>query len=299
MSSNGPSNTLKMWIIAGGTVIVLAIVLVLLQAIVDGNIRYDRSDMALRCVHQDQCERPGNAKLLAEFQNTLSNLAYLLFGVCVLVRAGRDGAPARGRPGLLTFGGSLCFLAVCSGWYHASLNFAGTHAGSVLRAHLDQDQKFVCREMPDPTDLPQLLDIVGVYAALIALFLYGVESAFRKELKDADSTRAKIALAGFSIVLPLAAATIFGFIAGDTAVGGKAAGLLLVLMLALLCALTGVRSFVSDATRERPWLMWLLWSLTLIALATVSYIIKPRLHWDSTAVFAVMMGFLVAVLGVN
>jgi len=49
----------------------------------------------------------------------------------------------------------------------------------------------------------------------------------------------------------------------------------------------------------KAWLMWLLWSLTLIAVAGVSYIIKPDLHWDSTAVFAVMMGFMLSVLGVN
>src|SRR5215831_15178484 len=157
-----------MWLISGITVFVLAVVLVFLQLIADGRVQYDRSDTALYCVHNDQCERPGSGKLIAEFQNTLSNLAYLLFGVCVLVRAGRYGSADRGRPGLLMFGAALCFLAVCSGWYHATLNFAGTRtADGVVRAYVDQGQ-LVCRPVANPTDTPQLLDIVGVYAALIA-----------------------------------------------------------------------------------------------------------------------------------
>ena len=46
-------NTLKMWIIAGGTVLVLSVLLVFLQAIAKGDIDYDRSDTALSCVHAD------------------------------------------------------------------------------------------------------------------------------------------------------------------------------------------------------------------------------------------------------
>ena len=222
----------------------------------------------------------------------------------MLVRAGRDGAPANDWPGLLMFGGGLCFLAVCSGYYHASLNSAGTEtANGVLRAFLDKDpatNKEYLRCLPSAApEVPQLLDIVGVYAALIALFLYGVESACKKEIKDAASGWAQFALGFFGLVLPLAAVVTFGLVAEDRTVGGPFAGVLFALMLAALSAPTVVRVVVS--TRERPklWMVWLLWGLTLIAWAAVSYIIKPRLHWDSTWVFVVMMGFIGAVLGVN
>ena len=56
MDMDPPSGTLRMWIIAGGAVLVLAVVLGFLQATVDGTISYDKSDTALYCVHHDQCK---------------------------------------------------------------------------------------------------------------------------------------------------------------------------------------------------------------------------------------------------
>jgi hypothetical protein len=299
MSDNGPNNTVKMWIIACAAVLVVAAVLLLLQWRVPGRILYDQSDAALYCVHDDQCERPGDGKFLAERQNTMSNLAYLLFGICVIVRAGRYGAPMRARPGALLFGASLCFLAICSGYYHATLNFDGTRTASgALRAFIENNE-LRCNAAPRHSDVPQLLDIVGVYAALIALFLYGIEGVLKKDIGNAGFG-AKCAGASFGVGVPLIAVIFFSFShGGGNSQGGALAGLLLAVLLAIPTGFTITRYVESVSDTARGWIMWAMWVVTVLVTFAVSYFIKPDLHWDSTYVFAVMMALLIAILGVN
>lgn len=284
MADDGISNTLRMWAVALITVAVLGTLVVFLNAVVDGNIAYDHSDAAMKGLHGDQCERPGDGKLLAEFQNTLSNLAYLLVGVAILVRAGRSGAPLRHRPGLVMVGASLCFLALCSGYYHATLNFKGAGPFKPGGPPIVEN------------GAPQLLDIVGVYAVLIALFLYGVECALRKRVEGRSGCDLWIAF-GLSGLLVVAGVLVLCVEAGDEAATRPLAGLVFALMLGLLAGLTLARHVLSTALPE--FWIWAIWGVTLLVWAVVSYVIKPVMNWDSTIVFATMMCFMLAVLALN
>ena len=299
MEADGPSNTLKMWIIASVIVFISGCVLVALQGLMAGHISYTQTDDELSCIHGDQCERPGDRKYFAETQNTLSNLAYLLFGICALVRAGRYGAPMRTRPGAMMFGLSLCFLAICSGYYHATLNYDNTVAaeGGALRYIVDKTLR--CHDSERHDSSPQVLDMVGVYVVLIALFLCGVESLYKKKIASAECC-AKVAGIGFGIVLPALAFIAFTVLqaASEQSVGGALAGLLFASMLAVPAGLALLRLAVGNKDLNAV-LMWLLSFLGLVFTAAVAYVIKPVLHWDSTYVFAAMTLMLAAVVGVN
>lgn len=296
MSQTVDSNTVKMWIVAGGLVFVLGVVLLFLQWQVPGKITYDASDQALYCVHDDQCERPGSEKLIAEVQNTLSNLAYLLFGVCVLVRAGREGVPMRRRPGMVLFGVTLCFLAICSGYYHATLNFAGTDDGhGGLRAVLNEFHKLVCLNDPDRSEMPQLLDMIGVYAVLMALLLYGIEGLVTKDFGGVPVGSVVWAVV-LGLVIPVIALAAFA------QAEGVKASLALAIMLGVLAMLTLARQALArgpDAEGVRRWVGWVLWAVVLALALAFSYAFKAQFRWDSTMVFAAMMGLMAGVLGVN
>ena len=94
----------------------------------------------------DQCETLRASAFVREFQNTWSNVAYLAAGVLVLFHA-------RHRLGFAT-GAAFCYVAFCSGMYHASVR--------------------------DPW---QLLDIAGVYWAMLALIVYGVHAIWERRWK--------------------------------------------------------------------------------------------------------------------
>lgn len=244
--SNGENNKMAMWIIAGASVLVVGGVLALFQGAIDGHIVYDKSDAALYCVHNDQCERPGSGKLIAETQNTFSNLAYLFFGVCVLVRACRSGAPAPARPGPVMFGIALCFLAAFSGYYHATLNFDGTvDAAGALRL---VDNKGHCVAAAHHSDSPQLLDIVGVYMVLIVLFLYGIDRLLSKSIAAA-ARRNKFIGAAVGVGIPFV--VILVCLCSEN---GRAAGPGLAVILAILSAFVVGGHFAGK--NDLPWLMW-------------------------------------------
>lgn len=97
---------------------------------------YPQDDLSLRrTVHSDQCERPKDQGRLVEVQNTLSNAAYALAGMfvllCVTSWAGH------------MLGINLILLSIFSGLYHATL-----------------------------THLMQVFDVAWVYAALMSLSVY-------------------------------------------------------------------------------------------------------------------------------
>lgn len=125
-----------MWLIAGAIVGGAMIVLIVLSLVLSSTKMYPSEDKHLTMFHSDQCERPHSRSSVAEPENSWSNLAYLLAGVLVLLRA-------RSLMGIL-FGVNLCLLAITSGLYHATL-----------------------------THTTQVLDVVWVYAALFALIVYG------------------------------------------------------------------------------------------------------------------------------
>lgn len=91
----------------------------------------------------DQCEKLQPDSTVVEPQNTWSNSAYLLAGILILLRSR--------KPLGLALGAHLCILAVFSGFYHASLQ-----------------------------GVPQTLDVAGIYFVLLAMILYGGESALTR-----------------------------------------------------------------------------------------------------------------------
>jgi predicted membrane channel-forming protein YqfA (hemolysin III family) len=290
MRSDDVSNKVLMWVLASAVVFVLAALMIIVQAAGSGNMRYDRSDAALYCVHSDQCERPASDKPIAEIQNTLSNLAYLFFGICVLVRAFRPGAPAAARPGPVMFGAALCFLAVCSAYYHGTLNHVGTvGVGGALRAVNPANGS--CPASLPHSDAPQLLDIVGVYLALIMLFLHGIDRLLWKNIAAASTgSKTAAALGGLVFVL---LAVVAALVAG----GGVAMAVGLPFMLVILAAFVLAGNVAGD--KDVHWLKWTIWIVCALIVAFLSVLMKSSLHWDSTAIFASMAVLLAGALAVN
>lgn len=126
---------------AGLTWICAVAVLIVVALVLDGNVQWGPPNS-----RDDQCERLRESAFVREFQNTWSNLAYLAAGILILFHA-------RHRLGIAV-GASYCYLAFCSGMYHASVR--------------------------DPW---QLLDIAGVYWAMIALIVFGVHGIWERRWK--------------------------------------------------------------------------------------------------------------------
>jgi hypothetical protein len=128
------SSRLAAWLFAAGALVLAVMLFGAIGLAVKPGDAFPSDDVALAKVHKDQCERPRSDAGVVEVQNTWSNLAYLVAGVLVFVRAR--------SPAGKVLGVNLALLAVTSGWYHASLK---------------------------PT--PQVLDVAWVYAVLLSLIM--------------------------------------------------------------------------------------------------------------------------------
>jgi hypothetical protein len=135
------NNKLLMWLIGAGGVLVAVLLFGGIALALTSQVTYPTDNASLRALHGDQCEQPKDNGVIVERQNTWSNLAYLLAGIFVLVRA----RTAVGR----FYGGNLVLLSFMSGLYHATLGHG----------------------------MPQALDVAWVYAVLFSLILK-LSSAF-------------------------------------------------------------------------------------------------------------------------
>jgi hypothetical protein len=124
-----------MWLFGAGGLLIALLIFGGAAAAMHSDIKYPTDNVGLKAIHSDQCEQLHDKTVIAERQNTWSNLAYLVAGIFVLVRA-------RSAVGWL-FGGNLVILAFMSGLYHATLDHG----------------------------LPQVLDVAWVYAVLFSLIL--------------------------------------------------------------------------------------------------------------------------------
>lgn len=291
------SNKGWMWIVAGSVTVLALALLLVLQASVKTEQVFDdlagnpASDLSLYCMHGDQCERPGSKKLMVELENTLSNLGYLLFGVCVAVRSLRPGAGAAARPSQMMFGLGLCFLAVCSAWYHGSLNGNSTVSEDGKQILLDLATGFCTGgKAKDFDDTPQVWDIMGVYLAMMMLVLHGVDHALKKDISlIRGGTKLAAALLGSGLVV----ATVV--VCGLAGALPDSAGVV-VLMVILSAFVLGARY----AGREGlAWLSWIVWAVVWLVCAFLAHLMKTKLGWGSEWVFGTLAGCLAAVLLVN
>ncbi|MEO8134022.1 MAG: hypothetical protein ABI831_08605 [Betaproteobacteria bacterium] len=136
-----------MWLIGGAIFIGVLILCIIATAAIQGSQQFPTSKEELVKFHSDQCERPQSLSSVVERENTWSNLAYLLAGLLILLRA-------RSIPAIL-FGANLCALALFSGLYHATLR-----------------------------ELPQVMDVAWVYCALFAAVVFSIYTLARLNNSD-------------------------------------------------------------------------------------------------------------------
>ncbi len=136
-----------MWAVAGSIMLGVLIVCIVASSLASSSRQFPTSRAELAKIHGDQCERPRSSSSVVEPENTWSNLAYLLAGLLILLRA-------RSLPAIL-FGANLCVLALFSGLYHATLR-----------------------------DLPQVMDVAWVYCALFAAILFALYTLARLNRTD-------------------------------------------------------------------------------------------------------------------
>ena len=123
-------------IICGGCILVVACI-ALLGSIASGSPWADVTSDQVMSYRHEQCEAVDKTAFFLQIANFWSNFAYLAAGLMILFFN-------RSMPGRFV-GGYLCFLAVCSAWFHGTL-----------------------------TGIGKTLDIVGVYAVLLAIIAYGL-----------------------------------------------------------------------------------------------------------------------------
>lgn len=136
-------------IICGGCILVVACI-ALLGSVASGSPWADVASTDVKAYRSEQCEAIDKTAFFLQIANFWSNFAYLAAGLMILFFN-------RSMPGRF-IGGSLCFLALCSAWFHGTL-----------------------------TGLGQTLDIVGVYAVLLAIVAYGFIELMNWEYDDWQS----------------------------------------------------------------------------------------------------------------
>jgi hypothetical protein len=265
------------WVLAGAISGGLLLLLLVLQ----GALTTEHNSLAkasAQCVSRgDQCERIAQTSLIAEPENTLSNLAYLVAGLAIGVRALRAGFDRRRVP-VLAVGLAFCFLALCSGYYHATLNdIAG--AGTVP----------LCN--PHATKLPQYLDIVGVYLALLSLIGYGLDRLLRKRLNwgpySVLTVLVGLVLALLAWIVPAAGAN------ADTS------PIMTGVTIWLVCGVWAVLAGLMIRFEPDAWVVWAVAGLMLVVNVAVSAAMRVWWGFDSDLVFPVLVGLLVGVTVLN
>lgn len=270
------SNKQLAWVLAaaiGGGLFVLMYVVQITQT----SSRNSLKTASIECVgRSDQCEKIAENHPFAETQNTISNLAYLVAGILVVVRSLRSGFDER-RAAALAVGLSFCFLAVCSAYYHGTLN--GIQAQGKLP---------MCT--PDPPRGPQILDVVGVYLSLLSMICYGLDRLMRKRLQFDALSAATVVI---SIAVALAVWLLYGPLADQKV--WFATGLAIWLLCGVWAA--GI-ALMQNFGAPGPF-VWFVWGLILLVNTLFSVAMKTAFGFDSDFVFPVLVGLLLAIAAMN
>jgi hypothetical protein len=232
---------------------------------------------SLSCVRSDQCEAVPPQGIFAEPQNTLSNLMYLFAGLCVLVRAFRPGFSVARVPALMV-AVSFCFLALMSGYYHATLNDIA-RAGTLPQC-LSDDPRW-----------PQKLDIVGVYLALTSIVLYGLDRLLRKRI---ELRPFNVAAIGIAIVV-----AVLCWIVPSRGADPNSHPALTGISIWLVCGLWGAMIAAFAVWPPQSWVVWLAWCAMLLVNALFSGLMRVKFGFDSDLVFPVLVGMLLSVTALN
>ena len=264
------------WILAlaiGGGLLVLMFMVQVTQT----SSRNSLQTASIECVgRSDQCEKIAENRLFAEPENTISNLAYLVAGILIVVRTLRSGFDERRAAGLCV-GLSFCFLAVCSAYYHGTLN--GIQAQGKLPA---------CTL--DPPRLPQILDIVGVYLSLLSMICYGLDRLMRKRLEFGVLSVVTIAV---SVAVGLAVWLLYG------PLGEQKVWFATGLWIWLLCGVWAAAIALMQNFGAPGPFVWFVWGLILLVNTLFSTGMKTMFGFDSEFVFPVLVGLLLAVSAMN
>jgi len=270
------TNKQAMWVIAAS----VAGGLLAVGAVMSFTVHTDANALggaSLACVRSDQCEAIPERGLLAEPQNTLSNLMYLFAGLCVIVRAFRAGFSAHRLPALVV-GVSFCFLAAMSGYYHATLNDISA-AGTLPRCDSDDFR------------WPQKLDIVGVYLSLFAIVLYGLDRVLRKRI---ELSPFNVAAIGIAIVV-----AVLCWIIPARGTGPETHPALTGISIWLLCGLFGALLAAFVVWPPPSWALWLTWCGMLLLFGIFSGLMRIEFGFDSDLVFPVLVGMLLSVTALS
>jgi hypothetical protein len=270
------SNKQLAWVLAaaiGGGLLVLMFMVQITQT----TSRNSLKNVSVKCVERnDQCEKIAENRLFAEPENTISNLAYLVAGILIIVRTLRSGFDERRVPALCV-GLSFCFLAVCSAYYHGTLN------GIQAQGRLE-----VCT--PDPPRLPQILDIVGVYLSLLSMICYGLDRLMRKRLQFEPLSALTIAIA---VGVALAVWLVYGPLGNQKVWFATGLGIW------LLCGVWAAGIALMQNFGAPAAFVWFVWGLILLVNTLFSAGMKTVFGFDSEFVFPVLVGLLLAVAAMN
>ncbi|WP_026605673.1 ceramidase domain-containing protein [Methylocapsa acidiphila] len=125
----------KVWIVVAAGLPALALIFLLLGLLHIHPWAHVAADR-VTSYHKEQCELVNTSGFFLQFHNFWSNAAYLAVGLLIFtLNKAWTG---------WTVGAALIILAICSGWFHGTLSEFG-----------------------------QTVDIMGVYAVLLALVAYG------------------------------------------------------------------------------------------------------------------------------
>jgi len=208
------------------------------------SVVYPKDDQGLYAYHQDQCERPVDKGRMVEVENTLSNVGYALAGVFVLIRAGSWAGHLLGI--------SLVALSIMSGLYHGTLE-----------------------------KTPQVLDVAGVYAVLLALSIY-ISYVHVQAEHPLRAPPLWLWLASAGVWVILAVATFLLFDAAN-----------LVAQIAMTAVVAAIAALCLALSKAPSLAGWVLALPLLIAIALLGYLMRASFGWDSTAVFIILIVLLV------
>jgi hypothetical protein len=127
--------------------------------------------MNLTLNRPDQCEAPRYESLIVEPENTWSNFAYLLAGLLILYR--------RPRPLGIAVGVNFCLMFLFSGLYHASLQ-----------------------------NVPQSLDVSWIYALLLSLIAYSLETLRLRYARQPFPSASTILSIGIPVLIAVLVAVL-------------------------------------------------------------------------------------------
>jgi hypothetical protein len=210
------------------------------------SIDFPHMDKGLDLFHDDQCERPRDHSWIVELQNTLSNAGYALAGTLILLRAGTWAGHL--------FGANLLILGLMSALYHATLSH----------------------------EMPQVLDVAWVYAALLALSVYASYVLIQR--------RQPLTIPSLAVYISGSVWVLVGLII-TLLYGGE--GFAAFASLSVFVIGAGFLCFLFD--RFLPALGWTIGLIVILGVGIPAFglLIKLKLHWNSDPVFAILIVLLI------